>query len=335
MGAAAMMASTSMRADPPERSYRRGYVHPSPLKPVLDRSHHTVLHRTVATALSDHAVSFASIAAALLSYRQLPPLLAVLVHGSALLVTARCQRGLENLAHEGSHYNWTRRRRLNDFLADGLVALPVASRVKLYRSGHALHHRRFGTADDPDLQRYAALRLEELDRNSFWPFVLAVAQRLPAYTSSWWKSVGTAWHTAVGSVMWHSCLFVPMWIVLGSQASIFMWGTWMTAFCTVLPVLRLVAESNEHVYSEARTVFDATVTNLGICNRLIVHPHNDGFHTVHHLWPRVPHHQVANLHASLWALDPNGYGGRLRYRTKLLQRPTQPTHILVQPREAG
>lgn len=314
--------------------YRRGYSHPSPLKPVLDRSQRTLLHRTVAAALCDHALSLASIAAALFSYRHLAPLIAALVHAAALVVTARCQRGLENLAHEGSHYNWTRRRRLNDLLADALVAVPVASRVKSYRAGHALHHGRFGTGDDPDLQRYARLSLEELDRSNLPAFVVAVARRLPAYTTSWWRSVGTAWHTAVGGVLWHVCVvMVPVWIAMGPEASIFVSGTWMAAFCLVLPALRLIAESNEHVYSESVTVFDATVTNLGMCNRLVIHPHNDGFHTVHHLWPRVPHHQLAKLHAALLAVDPDGYGRRLRHRTKLLQRPAVLGEGVAGPRE--
>ncbi len=323
MGVAATIPAGAVGIDAfDDCAYRRGYSHPSLLKPLLDRSHKTLLHRTVATALSDHVLSLGFIAAALLSYRHWPPLVAALVHASALLVTARCQRGLENLAHEGSHYNWTRRRKLNDFLADGLVALPIASRVKSYRAGHALHHRRFGTSDDPDLQRYAALTLEAVDRSSIRRFVAAVARRLPAYTASWWRSIGTAWHTAVGGALWHVCfVMVPVWLATGAEASIFVSGTWMVAFVLVLPVLRLIAESNEHVYSEARTVFDATVSNLGICNRLVIHPHNDGFHTVHHLWPRVPHHQLAKLHAALLALDPDGYGRRLRYRTKLLQRP--------------
>ena len=48
-----------------EYSCGGGYIHPSPCKPVLERR-------------TDDAVSFASIAVALLSYRQLVPLLAIL-----------------------------------------------------------------------------------------------------------------------------------------------------------------------------------------------------------------------------------------------------------------
>lgn len=302
-------------------SYRRGYVHPPGLKALLACSHKTLLHLTVATALWDHALSLSAVAGALLSYRHLSAPLAVLIHATAVLVIARCQRGLENLAHEASHYNWTRRRKLNDVLADGLVALPVASRVASYRAGHLLHHRRFGTADDPDLQRYTVLGLEELDRTSLRAFAVSVALRVPAYIRSWWRSIGTSRHTAVGTGMWHICfLILPIWVAFGPATSIFLWATWMVAFCIALPVLRLVAESNEHRYSDARTVFDATFTNLGIVNRVIYHPHNDGFHTLHHLWPRVPHHQLAKLHAALVALDPDGYGSRLPRRTTLLQR---------------
>jgi fatty acid desaturase len=315
------IAGTGLRASSPP-AYRRGYVPPSDAKRLVQRRHKTMLHRTMLTAVSDHVVSLAAVAGALLSYRHLSPPLALFAHASALLVIARCQRGLENLVHEASHYNWTRRRKLNDVLADGLAALPVACRVASYRAGHLVHHRRFGTADDPDLRRYTALVLEELDRTTLRRLARSVAVRLPAYSHTWWQSVGTSRHTAVRTLTWHvCCLVLPAWTAFGLETSIFVWSTWMVAFCLVLPVLRLIAESNEHVYSDARTVFDATLTNLGIVNRMLLHPHNDGFHTLHHLWPGVPHHQLPKLHAALMALDPDGYGSRLRHRTTLLQRP--------------
>lgn len=48
---------------------------------------------------------------------------------------------------------------------------------------------------------------------------------------------------------------------------------------------------------------------------------NDGFHTVHHMWPGVPHHALRLLHATLLTEDAAGYAARLRNRTSVLQSP--------------
>lgn len=261
---------------------------------------------------------------ALLAYARLPLPLALLAHAAALVVIARCQRGLECLGHEASHYNWSRsRRRLNDLLGDLLAALPLGARIADYRESHLRHHGRFGTAEDPDRQRYLLLDLEALDRSSLPALARGIAARLLPYHASWWRAIGSDWRTAAGTLAWHLLAAAALTLALGLRAGLFLWATWLLAFAAVLPAVRLLGEADEHVYTGTRTVFDATVTNLGRWHRLLLHPHNDGYHTVHHLWPGVPHHQLARLHRALLRLDPDGYGRRLRQRRRVLQQPTQ------------
>lgn len=62
-----------------------GCIHPSPRKPVLERTSTPVVLGAGVTALSDHAVSGASIAVAPLSYRQRLPVLAILRHREEFL----------------------------------------------------------------------------------------------------------------------------------------------------------------------------------------------------------------------------------------------------------
>ncbi len=78
-------ASGAMPGVVSEYSCGGGYIHPSPRKPVLERRNTLVVPGAGVTALSDYAVSFASIAVALLPYRQLLPLLAILRQGEELL----------------------------------------------------------------------------------------------------------------------------------------------------------------------------------------------------------------------------------------------------------
>ncbi|MEW2082415.1 fatty acid desaturase [Streptomyces sp. NPDC005283] len=97
-------------------------------------------------------------------------------------------------------------------------------------------------------------------------------------------------------------------------------GVWLFAHLVLLPPLRLVAEADEHVYSDARTVFDATVSNTGRLQRSFFHPHADGYHTVHHMWPGIPHHSLRRIHRLLLAEDAE-FARRIRTRDGVLTSP--------------
>lgn len=105
----------------------------------------------------------------------------------------------------------------------------------------------------------------------------------------------------------------------GAVAAVVMW---VVAYGLALPVIRLIAESSEHVYCNADTVFDATVSNLGVVQRVLFHPHGDGYHTVHHMLPGVPHHRIAKLHRALVENDLV-YVANLMVRTRVLQLPVR------------
>ena len=79
-----------------------------------------------------------------------------------------------------------------------------------------------------------------------------------------------------------------------------------------------VGESGEHAYRGTTTVFEATVSSLGLAQRLMFHPHGDGYHTVHHMWPGVPHFRIGRLHRVLIERDPE-FAARLRFRTRVLE----------------
>ena len=138
------------RPEPVDRPYPVAYGAPGAVRELLQEFQATSLPRSVAAAVTDHVAIFGLVVGALVAYAALPLGAALALNFVALVGVARFQRGLECLVHEASHYNWTRRRRLNDALANLLAALPVFSTVQEYRVGHFVHHRKKGTADDPD-----------------------------------------------------------------------------------------------------------------------------------------------------------------------------------------
>ncbi|MFI7275334.1 fatty acid desaturase [Streptomyces sp. NPDC049879] len=240
----------------------------------------------------------------------------------AVLLAARQLRALECLVHEASHFNWSRKHRtLGDVLATLLAGVPTGARIADYRSSHLVHHGRFGTSADPDRQRYEELGLEDLDRSGVAPLTLGLLRRFGPYQRGWLATLGSAPVAAALPFAWCAAVVVlPAWLLGDTAWAALAGAAWLATHLLALPALRFLAESGEHVYREADTVFAATVSNLGFLQRALIHPHGDGHHTVHHLWPGVPHHQLARLHRLL--LERNAeYRTGLRYRTRVLESP--------------
>ncbi|RST18335.1 hypothetical protein E2C00_31295 [Streptomyces sp. WAC05374] len=318
---------------PPERRpYARGYRAPAALRGVLRDAHRTRLGVSVLMAGWDHvSVPLAALAAAWPGWwsggggRAAAGVLVVL---AAALLVGRQLRALECLVHEASHFNWCRHhRRANDLCAGLLAGLPTGIRIARYRADHLLHHSRLGTDDDPDLRRYAELDLAGLDRGSRLAYTRSMLVRLAAHQRSWYRTTSTDLPGLLLPPLWAlAVVAVPGWLLWGAGPAATAGAVWLAGHAAALPVLRFIGESSEHSYHDADTVFDSTVTNLGAVQRWLIHPHSDGYHTVHHLWPGTPHHRLRLLHEELSAADPDGYRRRLRARHRVLDAPT-PVHV--------
>ncbi|MGH4020732.1 MAG: fatty acid desaturase family protein [Pseudonocardiaceae bacterium] len=318
-----VVASGEAVGERSEQTYKKGYSAPSQLRDNIKHAHQTRLAVTVTSAVVDIATVGGVGLVAGVAVTRLPWWAAGFVVLAGAMVIGRQLRGLENLVHEGSHYNWSRHhRRLNDALTVGLAAAPVGAKVQDYRAGHLRHHGRFGTDHDPDLQRYRELDLEAMDRNSRGTFTLSILRRFPSYQRGWLREVGADSLWSLVPFLWAGLIVVAPAIALaGTSAARGAGAAWVLGYLAALPLLRLVAEASEHVYTDSSTMFDATISNLGWVQRYILHPHNDGYHTIHHMWPGIPHHQLARVHRTLMLHDPDGYGARLRYRATIRQRP--------------
>jgi fatty acid desaturase len=298
-----------------------GTTLPADVRLSLKQYKQTNLSRTVLTALLD----LLTICVAAMIDNRFFSKAAVFwlpLHIITLVIIARSQRGLECLVHEGSHYNWSRCGRRNDLLVNLLSALPVFSLVKRYREGHRLHHTQFGSGDDPDRQRYEQLKIDDLDRSSARAFIQGIAKRLPRYILSWWKAIGLSPAAFLYALAWHAVFVLPLAVIIGIQSSLMLWlKYWLLPIMFVLPVIRFIGEAGEHIYRNNDKVFAATVSNYGFAHRWLIHPHQDGYHLLHHLMPSVPHFSLKRAHELLSAADPINYGLRQRYRLHLLQQP--------------
>lgn len=314
--------SATPRSPAPPSPYRRGYTLPGALRPLIADAHKTRPARSLAAALGDHLLGYAAVAVVALATRA-GALVAVPAALLATMPVARSLRGLECMVHEASHGNWWRRhRRVNDALAFVLAGVPTGAWIGDYRVGHLLHHGRFGTALDPDLVRYEELDVEGLDRSGRLRMTAGVLRSLPRYQAGWLRTVVAHPVSVAAAPAW--CLvavWLPVRLLAGPSAAAYAAGSWLVALMITLPALRFVAEAGEHVYRGSATVFDATLSNLGLAHRLLLHPHHDGLHTVHHLWPGIPHHALPRVHRALLLADPDGYAARLRHRRTVREAP--------------
>ena len=313
------------------RRWARGY-HSSPaVLAAVKRASHTRPILMGCIALSYLASIVAASAVGAYSWVWLPLPVAGAVHLLILVVNARYIRALELLVHDGGHKNWWRASPVwNHRLTNWLAGSWVCSDVTAYAQGHnGFHHGGYGSPVDPDLARYNALGIEDWDRSALSPFVKGLLIRLPRYIGSYYRAIGATPRTLATFFGFHSifCL-LPLAVLSTPAMALALWGGfWGLAMSGPLQVIRLIGEAEEHVYRRGQTEFDTTVTNVGWLHHWLIHPYQDGYHLLHHLFPAIPEFRHKRFHRLLCELDPHGYGSRYLCRTRVVQEPRRAAEV--------
>ncbi|PZR44909.1 fatty acid desaturase family protein [Paraburkholderia fungorum] len=218
-----------------------------------------------------------------------------------LVAIGNRQRALGNLLHEASHGNLSRNRHLNDFFAHLLLAPPLLNSLPVYRELHARHHAWLGdTRRDPDLLPPLA---REGDR---W---LRVYARYLAKLSLIRGSL--AGHLIAGQPHYRQKLSIAAWW-MATMSALFTVNAhlgatflilWFGARITVFHAITTFREMTDHYGLKPGSIFTFTreIPDHGMLSTL-VHPHHNGYHLTHHLFPAVPYHQLPELHARLMTL---------------------------------
>jgi fatty acid desaturase len=317
------LVTTALRLNRARKGWPRGYQPPDDARALIKGASHTNLLRSALTAVGDLTALLALALIGAAAHAALPWPVAWAVSVAVVLVIGRFGRAQECLVHEASHRNWQRNGRWNDVLANILAGYPTASQVSGYRRQHVIHHAHLGSAEDPDIQRYEEFKLEELTGLSRWELAKAVGRRLPRYNWGWYTTIGTNPVTMALSGVWFLVVFGVVGVALGTGTAFVAWLHWLAGYALVLPTIRMIGEAGEHRYRQGDTVFNATISNLGWWHRWLVHPHNDGHHTLHHLWSSIPHHQLRRAHLDLAELDAGAYASSIYWRDRVLESVRQ------------
>jgi fatty acid desaturase len=247
---------------------------------------------------------FVIIAAAILSWQTE----VFWVYFLAMVLIGSRMRALNNLVHEASHYSLYQSKWLN--LAVGwLCALPVLLSMSQYRTSHMLHHSQLGYDDDPDLVRERQLTQDGNQNRSLWQRLIRLPQQYVVYVfgslyveagqtiTLFWRLLAIVLPLVIGFVFYGEVVFKVFFLY------------WLLPFLTSYQVIKFIAEAGEHggLYDsidpqtklQEKTIRMSrnTVPNCGL--RVLVYPHGDGYHMLHHRFPAVPGLNLASFHDDL------------------------------------
>ncbi|KAF0818526.1 MULTISPECIES: fatty acid desaturase family protein [unclassified Cytobacillus] len=226
-------------------------------------------------------------------------LLAILIIGSRM-------RGLDIMMHEASHRMLFKNQKLNKWVASIFAAYPIFISYKAYCSSHMNHHRFLWSEIDPDKQRYKIVGLDNPSKNKISFFISHCVKpvflvHVPNYLIGMIKV--TAY--SKGEPLIDQIVRISFWcVILASSIYFGFWQElilyWFVPFITTFQILKYWAEMAEHAGLESDKEIFASRNSFGNwLERLLLHPHRNSYHLVHHLFPAVPHYNIKKAHMIL------------------------------------
>jgi fatty acid desaturase/membrane-associated phospholipid phosphatase len=243
----------------------------------------------------------------------------------AALVIATRQHALFVLYHDAVHGLIARPRRLNDFVINTAVGVPLLLPVHLYRALHISHHRHLGTPYDPE-----RVLLYRGQRWSYRPLPAGALAMQLAGDLSGWNSIVMSWRylveqrrggalrlprtRAYPELAVQFILFAALWagaVLLWPAIALRLAALWFIPYLTLTQMLQKVRSFAEHTDDEGQDDRSCSWAP-GLAGRLTIWPYNINYHREHHARPDVPWNRLpaafpqarqrpgADLRSHLW-----------------------------------
>ena len=99
---------------------------------------------------------------------------------------------------------------------------------------------------------------------------------------------------------WWAIVSLILWITLGPTVTSLVVALWIVSRGTAYHVIRLCAEFLEHTGLEAKNTITFT-RNLphSTILAIMLHPHEDTYHLIHHIFMGIPHFRLKKAHLVL------------------------------------
>jgi fatty acid desaturase len=182
-----------------------------------------------------------------------------------------------------------------------MAAWWVVSSAESFRARHNDHHRHFGEAPDPCFTRFSMFQFAQI--KSWGKFLVALRREYLPYLREYWEGYANvkAPQLAASLALHVMLMLIGTWLLPG------FWIWWLVLviipFLLLLPVFRMLAESQEHAYDGSDELTDSH-SNLTLFSRLYLHPVGDAYHKLHHVHYRIPHFRMRSVHLTLMGTSP-------------------------------
>ncbi|KAI4159317.1 MAG: hypothetical protein L6R39_000407 [Caloplaca ligustica] len=236
----------------------------------------------------------------------------------AMLIMSWGQRGLSNLAHDSIHRNLVAKKTWNDIIADIFLAPAFLTTAKLQREAHSAHHHYLGTAADPDhgannptsLKHYrtghastsilSLFLYDLLDPTSWYQNAIGSFTSAPYFLTAWWTLV-----TLLTSLLEPSSSPVTSLFSFPIPRGITFPVLFHLTRITLSHTFYILRETIDHSGLQPTSIL-AFTRSSPCCNAFqkFLQPHDDNYHLLHHLLPRIP---MTRLHeAHIWLVGNCG-----------------------------
>ncbi|KZZ92895.1 Fatty acid desaturase, type 1 [Moelleriella libera RCEF 2490] len=247
---------------------------------------------------------------------------------AGLLLMSWGQRGLSTLAHDSIHMNLFKNKKLNHLVANLALAPPAMSTANQQRNSHNAHHWYLGTAEDPDhgdgndtsLRHYrngvyehqsfpSLVVYDMLDFKLFRQHVIGSFFDAPLFLTVWWATVSflTLYLQPANS----------NWTFAGSSRISSFVVLFHLSRCTFTYAFYVLREIVDHSGLPQDSVLAFTRSSpANNWFQRFLQPHDDNYHLLHHLLPRVPMSKLRE--ADDWLMQHNAeYAEANHYDTYL------------------
>ncbi len=240
----------------------------------------------------------------------------------ALILLAGRQLALAILTHEAVHKTLFASRVTNEWVGKWLCAYPMGINLEGYRNEHLEHHKKTGTAEDPDLglitpypvSRKSLLRKCARDlagvtgvKRVFYVglmgfgFLTYTLSTQPKRIDQTGRSFSGVWLTGLrnfhGVLITHLVLFA----ILAACGAPLLYLLWVIAYLSPFSLFLRIRSIAEHACApdRANALLNTRTISAGWLARLTVAPHHVNYHLEHHLFMQVPYFQLPRLHRLL------------------------------------